>query len=75
MEEQVDELGDLDVVNGDVWLAFASDDQVLLSCSFAKVHAPRRYAEDSAPRQIRIRQIGFNQNRSGQVRLAEVGTD
>ena len=48
MEEEVDELGDLKVIDGDRWLAFGGDDQALLFRSFAELHVPCGDAVDSA---------------------------
>ncbi|HKM58732.1 MAG TPA: hypothetical protein VJX28_08290 [Chthoniobacterales bacterium] len=60
VEEQVDELGDLDVVDGDNWLTQISDDQVLLLCTFVHLYTPYRHAIDGAPGEYRIAKIGPN---------------
>jgi hypothetical protein len=47
VEEEVDELGDLKVVNRDLWLVFGGDDQTLLFGFLAEPNAPRRYTVDA----------------------------
>ena len=54
VEQQIDELCDLDVVNGDLRRARESNDQVLLFCCFAELHVPRGDAVDAAAREVRV---------------------
>ena len=72
MEEEIDELGDLKVVDSDRWLVLGGNDQVLLLGSFAELHVPCGYAVDAAAGENRVYQIGFNQVRLAEVRPAEV---
>jgi hypothetical protein len=48
VQEQVDELGDLKVIDRDRWLVFGSNDQALLFHAFAELHAPCGNAVDAA---------------------------
>ena len=43
MKEQVDELGDLKIIDCDCWLVFGGNDQALLDCSRAERHALPRH--------------------------------
>ena len=61
MEKQIDELGDLDVVDGDLGFALAGDDQVLLFRTFAELHVPSGYAVDVAAGENGVFKIGLNQ--------------
>jgi hypothetical protein len=48
VEEEVDELGDFDVVDGYLWLQRGGDDQVLLFRPYAELKVPRGNAVDIA---------------------------
>ena len=48
VEEQVDELGDLKVIDCDRWLVSGGNDQALLLRSFAELHVPCGNAVDAA---------------------------
>ena len=48
MEEEVDELGDLKVIDCDRWLVLGGNDQVLLFRAFAELHVPCGNAVDAA---------------------------
>ena len=56
VEQQVDELGHLEVVDGDLGLVLPGDDQVGLPCSL-QVEVPGGYAVNAAAREIGIAQV------------------
>jgi hypothetical protein len=56
VEQQVDELRDLDVVDGDLGLTLSADDQVPLRGP-VQVQSPRGYAVNAAAGQISLGKI------------------
>ena len=63
VQQEIDELGDLDVIDCDVWLASVCDDEVLLLSSFGDLHVPCGNAVDVAAGEIGVCEVRFNQYR------------
>ena len=76
MEQEIDELRDLNVIDGDPGLVRTCDDQVLL-LSPLQLQTPRGYAVDATAGEISVRKVRIHQDgnlevRPGEVRQAEV---
>jgi hypothetical protein len=71
VEQQIDELRDLDVVDGDLGLVVRCNDQVLLRGSF-QFETPSGYAVDTTTGEIGIPEIGADQGSTLEVSLFEL---
>jgi hypothetical protein len=62
VKEQVDELGDLDIVDGNNRFAATGigNDQVPLLCMLIHLYTPHRCAIDSASGEYRVAKVGLN---------------
>jgi hypothetical protein len=72
IEQQINELRDLDVVDGDLGLLLRGDDQVLLLGPAVQLQAPRGYAVDTTAGEISASEIRVHQGGKPEVRRAEV---
>jgi hypothetical protein len=72
VKKQVDELSDLDVVDGDCRLTIRSHDEIFLFCLIIYLYIPNRRAINVAPVQRRPAEICPNQQSPAEVRLVEV---
>src|SRR5215467_6381365 len=71
IEQEIDELRDLDVVDGDGGLILICDDQVLLLGSL-QLYAPCGYAVDATVGEVCTRKVGMVEARPEEVSPAEV---
>src|SRR5450755_2785327 len=74
VQQQVNELSDLKIVNGNGWFPRRSNDQVVLCCLF-HFHIPGCYAINVAASEARFCKIGFHQHSSAETGTAEIGFD
>src|SRR3954466_2334981 len=72
VKQEVNELRNLDVVDGDLGFTKVGDDQVLL-LSLLQFQPPRGYAVDARAGEIGVRKIRIDQNGGHEISLVQVG--